>query len=72
MNGPLKSDPQFLTVSDLAKKYSAFTAGGLRWLLFNREQNGFNRCVVRIGRRVLIDEAEFVTWLRDQLEARAA
>jgi hypothetical protein len=63
---------QFLTVPDTAKKYPAFTEGGLRWLLFNREQNGFDRCVVRVGRRVLIDEVELVGWLRDQREARAA
>ena len=63
---------QFLSVPATAKKYPAFSEGGLRWLLFNREQNGFNRCVVRIGRRVLIDEAELVAWLRDQREASAA
>jgi hypothetical protein len=64
----MELQPQFLTVGDAAKKYPAFTEGSLRWLLFNREQNGFNRCVVRIGRRVLIDEAELVAWLRDQRE----
>lgn len=63
---------QFLTVPDTVKKFPVFTKGGLRWLLFNREQNGFNRCVVRIGRRVLIDEVELVAWLRDQRETRAA
>lgn len=68
----MQTDPQFLTVPDTAKKYPAFTEGGLRWLLFNRESNGFARCVVRIGRRVLIDESELVAWLRDHREAGAA
>lgn len=48
------------------------TVGGLRWLLFNREQNGFDRCVVRVGRRVFIDEAQLIAWLRDQNEAAGA
>ena len=61
---------QFLTVPNAAKKYPAFTEASLRWLLFNREHNGFNRCVVRVGRRVLIDDSELVAWLRDQREAK--
>lgn len=68
----MQSESQFLTVPDTAAKFPAFTEGGLRWLLFNREQNGFARCVVRIGRRVLIDEAELVAWLRDQREMKRA
>ena len=68
----MASDPQFLTVSTTADKYedAGFTEGSLRWLLFNREENGFNRCVVRVGRKLLIDEVEFVAWLRDKREAK--
>lgn len=66
----MSNDYQFPTVIELAHKYPAFTEPSLRWLLFNREHNGFNSCVVRIGRRVLIDEAEFVAWLKSQREAR--
>ena len=68
----METQAQFLTVEATSNKYPAFTPQSLRWMLFNREQNGFNRCVVRIGRRVLIDEAEFVAWLKSQREARAA
>ena len=68
----METHSQFLTVPNTAKKYPAFTEGSLRWLLFNREHNGFDRCVVRVGRRVLIDETELVAWLRDQREAKAA
>lgn len=41
---------------------------GLRHLIFNAESNGFSRCVRRIGRRVLIDEAEFFNWVRNRSE----
>jgi len=59
---------QFLAVPAMAKKYAAagFTESGLRWLLFNREHNGFDNCVVTIGRKVLIDEPAFVAWLRSR------
>ena len=38
---------------------------GLRHLIFNAESNGFETCVRRIGRRVLIDEAAFFLWVDD-------
>jgi hypothetical protein len=66
--------PSFLSVSSCAQKYASagFSKASLRWLLFNRQHNGFSRCVVRIGRKVLIDEVEFVAWLRSQRETRSA
>lgn len=56
---------QFSTVEQFAKKYPAFTPASLRWQLFNRSTNGLDAAVVQLGRRVLIDEAAFVAWLRD-------
>ena len=40
--------------------------GGLRHLIFNAEKNGFNSVIRRIGRRVLIDEAAFFQWVKEQ------
>lgn len=60
-------NPQFLTPEALAKKYrSAFTLSSLRWHLFNRESNGLDSAVIQLGRKLLIDEAAFVVWLRSQ------
>jgi hypothetical protein len=47
---------RLFTVSQLCKVYPAFTPGGIRWLLFNRDTNGLASAVVRVGRRVLLDE----------------
>jgi hypothetical protein len=33
--------------------------GGLRHLIFNQQTNGFAKAFKRVGRRVLVDEAEF-------------
>ncbi|WP_341328803.1 hypothetical protein [Methylotuvimicrobium sp. KM2] len=33
--------------------------GGLRHLIFNSKTNGFDTAFKRVGRRVLVDEAEF-------------
>ncbi|MHB8210866.1 MAG: hypothetical protein ACYDDP_05935 [Acidithiobacillus sp.] len=60
------SNPQFLTVRQFTEKQPAFTAGGIRSLLFYRgddaEKSG---AVVRFGRRVLIDEPRFLSWVRE-------
>lgn len=36
--------------------------GALRWLIFTNKKD-FKRCVVRRGRRLLIDEQEYFRWL---------
>jgi hypothetical protein len=38
--------------------------GGLRHLIFHAETNGFASCIVRVGRRILIDEGKFFAWAR--------
>lgn len=65
---------QFLTVEKLAEKYRAagFTESAVRWMMFNRSKNGLDAAVVRIGRKVLIDEPAFIAWLRSQSERAAA
>lgn len=40
--------------------------GGLRHLIFHANKNGFDRVVRRVGRRVLIDEAAFFSWVDAQ------
>jgi len=40
--------------------------GGLRHLIFHSAKNGFDRAIVRCGRRVLIDEKAFFDWARSR------
>ena len=54
------------TVQQFCQAHPAFTPGGLRWLLFNRDINGLERAVVKVGRRVLIDEDKFFAWLDEK------
>jgi hypothetical protein len=37
--------------------------GGLRHLIFHAHTNGFSDCIVRVGRRVLINENKYFEWL---------
>lgn len=54
------------TVRQFSAKNPAFPEGGLRYLIFHAEKNGFDRCIRRIGRKVLIDEIEFFRWVDQQ------
>ena len=48
--------------------------GGLRYLIFNAETNGFDEheVIKRRGRNVLIDEEKFFEWLDDQQQNSAS
>lgn len=58
----------YLTVEQFLKKYLAFTKGGLRSLIFNESKNGLAKsgALVRIGRKILIDETKFFSWIESQ------
>jgi hypothetical protein len=57
------SERHLYTVAQFAQKHPAFSIGGLRWLLFHRKSNGLERAVLRVGKRVLLDEKLFFNWL---------
>lgn len=55
-----------LTVRQFSEKHKAFPEGGMRYRIFHAATNGFDQCVVRVGSKVLIDEAAFFRWIDDQ------
>ena len=58
--------PRVYTVKQFSSRNPAFSEGSLRWLLFNARENKLEAAVVRVGRRVLIDEDRFFAWLDRQ------
>lgn len=68
--------PQLRTVKQFAEAHPAFSQGSLRWLIFNANSrphnhgqvdgNGMEQALVRVGRRVLIDETKFFEWITSQ------
>lgn len=57
----------FVTPRQLCERNPAISEGGLRFWLFNSEQNGLEKCVRRVGRKILIDENLFlIDWLDSQ------
>jgi hypothetical protein len=60
--------PTLSTVNQFTDKHPAFTKGGIRALIFNENQNGLAKsgAVVRLGRKVLINEYKFFAWIESQ------
>ncbi|MBE0627760.1 MAG: hypothetical protein IH606_23455 [Burkholderiales bacterium] len=66
------------TVEQFAARQPAFTAAALRNMIFKADTrlgskgkiagNGLKECgaIVRVGRKVLIDEGRFLEWIRTQ------
>lgn len=77
----LQQPPRILlTVRQFSDKYPAFPQGSLRNLIFLAESrktskgtiqgNGLKIALVRIGRKLLIDETKFFQWIDEQQEMR--
>lgn len=55
---------RFASFRITAEQYPTFSEAALRsYRLSNR--NGFNRCVRKVGRRILIDLVEFESWVNE-------
>jgi hypothetical protein len=67
-NVPIQPANIYFTVPQLAKRHPAFSNGCLRWLIYNAEKNGLEDCgaLIRIGRKIIIDEALFLSWIKAQ------
>lgn len=56
----------FVTIRQLTTNNPAFTEGGIRALIFRADRNGFNSCIRRIGRKILISKSAFSRWIEAQ------
>jgi len=56
----------YITIRQLTTSNPAFTEGGIRALIFRSKYNGFNSCIRRIGRKILISKSAFSRWIEAQ------
>jgi hypothetical protein len=67
---PETKTTRYITVPNWEKYHEWPPLGGLRHLLFNRKTNGFDKfgVVIKVGKRVFIDEKAFFEWLASHKE----
>lgn len=63
-SSPRNPRGRLLTVSQFVNEHAWPPAGGLRYYIFHEKTNGFDKVIVRVGRRVLLDEDQFFIWAR--------
>jgi hypothetical protein len=63
---PSVSVDDYITIRQLTTSNPAFTEGGIRALIFRSKSNGFDSCIRRIGRKILISKSAFSHWIEAQ------
>lgn len=65
--------PTLSPVKQFSNKYPAFPVGGLRFQIFNEHTNGLAKsgAILRIGRKVLINEEKYFAWILAQNQVGA-
>jgi len=60
--------PTLRTVKQFVKENPAFTDGGVRYQIFNEDENGLKEAeaIIRLGRKVLIDVEKYFQWVYAQ------
>ena len=59
---------KWATVRQTAEQYKSFSEGSLRYWIFNSRKNGLEKCLRRIGSKLLINLEEFDQWIDDHKE----
>jgi hypothetical protein len=57
---------RYIPVPNWEKHHEWPRLGGLRSLIFNKHKNGFDKVIKKVGKRVLIDERAFFSWVEEQ------
>lgn len=58
-----------MTVRQLAAKNPYLTEAAIRWMLFNRKENGLAKAVTKLGKKILIDDEKFEEWVNSHAES---
>ena len=61
---------RYYSPKELAERVPSFNERKIRWCLSNREQNGLDKYVARIGKRLYITEKGWNEWLSQQVGRR--
>lgn len=51
-------------LKEFLKRYPWYHEGGIRHLIHNKNKNGFDKCVKKLGNRIFIDVNEFTHFLK--------
>ena len=59
-------NPLLLPVRTFCERHPEIPEGTIRSLIFNADKNGFDQCIIRIGRKILINVDSVYRWLDEK------
>jgi len=62
----IQSSARLIPITEWNKHHFWPPLGGLRYLVFHENTNGFSSVIRRVGKRVLISEPAFFEWVEKQ------
>ena len=65
----LNHTKNFLTLRQWLEKYKAIPEGGVRHLIFTNKDNFNSRVVKKLGRKILLDEQAFLSYIDEHSKA---
>lgn len=65
MSATVETAMDLMDIKSFVAKYPAFTESWLRKLIFNKEENGFDKVIIQASRKILIDVNAFFEWLEE-------
>lgn len=57
------SKPKLIPLSKWNEFHAWPSISGMRNLISKNEDNNFGRCIIRVGRRIVVDEGKFFEWV---------
>ena len=70
MTTTFEKSKTYLSVSQLSQRHPAFSPSAIRHLIFDSKRNGFNSVIVRVGKKLVLEETAFEAWVQSQSQKR--
>ena len=61
-----KLETRLIPCTEWPKYHPWPSVAGLRWMIFNAKNTGFDKAIKRVSNRILIDEKKFFEFVEDQ------
>lgn len=65
---PVAAETRLVPIDTWEQIHPWPTASGLRTMIYRHDENGADAWIVRVGGRVLVDEAAFFAWAKSKNE----
>lgn len=59
----MSNESDWFTPRQLVERHAFLSEGGLRKWIYEATKNGFDACIRRLGRKIVINNTSFLAWV---------